>query len=97
MPSERLYIVAYDIGSQKRWRRVFKLMKGYGQWLQLSVFQCRLTARRHAQMAAALEGLIEREEDHVIIVEIGDADRIDPQIESLGRTFQSIERKAMIV
>ena len=97
MPSERLYIVAYDISSQKRWRRVFKLMKGYGQWLQLSVFQCRLTARRHAQMAAALEGLIEREEDHVIIVEIGDAERIDLQIESLGRTFQSIQRKAMIV
>jgi CRISPR-associated protein Cas2 len=97
MASERLYIVAYDIGDQKRWRRVFRLMKGYGHWLQLSVFQCRLTARRHAEMAAGLEGLIEREDDHVLIVDVGDADRIDPQIESLGKSFEAVQRKAMIV
>lgn len=97
MASERLYIVAYDIGDQKRWRRVFKLMKGYGHWLQLSVFQCRLTARRHADLAAALEGLIEREDDHVLIVDIGDADRVDLQIESLGKTFEAVQRKAIIV
>jgi len=97
MASERLYIVTYDIGDQKRWRRVFKLMKGYGHWLQLSVFQCRLTARRHAEMAAALEGLIERDDDHVLIVDVGDANRVDPQIESLGKSFEAVQRKAMIV
>ena len=43
---ERLYVVAYDIADQKRWRRVFKAMHGYGEWLQLSVFQCRLSRRR---------------------------------------------------
>ena len=36
MANERLYIVAYDIAEPKRWRRVFKVMKGYGHWLQLS-------------------------------------------------------------
>jgi CRISPR-associated protein Cas2 len=49
MIDERLYIVSYDISNDRRWRRVFKLMRGYGQWLQLSVFQCRLTARRRAE------------------------------------------------
>jgi CRISPR-associated protein Cas2 len=34
---EHLYLVAYDIHDKKRLRRVFKLMKGFGQWLQLSV------------------------------------------------------------
>jgi hypothetical protein len=29
----------------------FKLMKGYGRWLQLSVFQCRLRAQRRAELA----------------------------------------------
>ena len=43
MNDERLYIVTYDIADQRRWRRVFKAMQGYGEWLQLSVFQCRLT------------------------------------------------------
>ena len=38
---ENLYIVAYDISDPRRWRRVFRLMNGYGEWLQLSVFQCR--------------------------------------------------------
>jgi CRISPR-associated protein Cas2 len=32
----RLYVVAYDIREPKRWRRVFKTMHGYGEWLQLS-------------------------------------------------------------
>ena len=47
---ERLYIITYDIGDPKRWRAVFKLVSGYGEWLQLSVFQCRLTRRRHAEL-----------------------------------------------
>jgi len=96
MAEERLYLVTYDIGDQRRWRRVFRLMKGYGHWLQLSVFQCRLTARRRADMAAALEGLIEREDDHVLIVDVGDADRVELEIESLGKRFEKVERKAMI-
>jgi CRISPR associated protein Cas2 len=35
---ENLYIVAYDIASPSRWRRVFRIMEGYGEWVQLSVF-----------------------------------------------------------
>ncbi|MGD9535545.1 MAG: CRISPR-associated endonuclease Cas2 [Alphaproteobacteria bacterium] len=97
MAAERLYIVTYDIGDPKRWRRVFRLMKGYGQWLQLSVFQCRLTARRRADLAAALERLIKREEDHVLIIDMGDADRIDPQVESLGRRYETVRREAIII
>ena len=78
MANERLYIVAYDIAEPKRWRRVFKVMKGYGHWLQLSVFQCRLTARRRAEMTARLEDLIALAEDHILIVDLGSADRVDP-------------------
>lgn len=97
MANERLFIVTYDISSPKRWRRVFRLMKGYGRWIQLSVFQCRLTARRRADMAAAIETLIKRDEDHVLIIDVGDADRVDPQVESIGRTFSAIRREAIVV
>lgn len=97
MADERLYIVTYDISNQKRWRRVFRIMKGYGQWLQLSVFQCRLTARRRADMAARLDREIKREEDHVLIVDVGPADRVDPKVESLGKSFQLTTRQAIIV
>ena len=97
MAEERLYIVTYDITDQKRWRRVFRIMKGYGRWLQLSVFQCRLTARRRADMAARLDREIKHNEDHVIIVDVGPADRTEPRIESLGKTFQSPKREAIII
>jgi CRISPR-associated protein Cas2 len=53
----RLYVVAYDIREPKRWRGVFKTMHGYGEWLQLSVFQCRLSRRRQIEMIAALNEL----------------------------------------
>lgn len=97
MASERLYIVAYDIRDPARWRGVFRIMKGYGQWLQLSVFQCRLTARRRADMAAALERLIRRDDDHVLIIDIGDADHVVPRVESLGRAYEAMRREATIV
>lgn len=97
MAEERLYIVTYDISDQKRWRRVFRIMKGYGQWLQLSVFQCRLTARRRADMAARLDREIKRDADHIIIVDVGPADRINPKVESLGKAFQSKTRQVIIV
>lgn len=97
MADERVYIVTYDIADQRRWRRVFKIMKGYGRWLQLSVFQCRLTARRRADMSARLEKEIHARDDHVLIVDVGPADRIDPKVESLGKSFESVKRQATIV
>jgi CRISPR-associated protein Cas2 len=32
---EHLHLVTYDIRDDSRSRRIFKLMKGYGEWLQL--------------------------------------------------------------
>jgi len=97
MASERLYIVAYDISEPKRWRRVFKTMKGYGHWLQLSIFQCRLSTRRRAEMTARLEDLILREEDHILIVDMGPADKVEPYIESIGKRYEAPMREATIV
>ncbi|MBX6330093.1 MAG: CRISPR-associated endonuclease Cas2 [Pseudolabrys sp.] len=97
MLDERLYIVTYDISDDRRWRRVFRLMKGYGRWLQLSVFQCRLTARRRVEMARRLEELIHNGEDHVLILDLGPADKVDPRVESLGKTFDSVKRAAIVI
>lgn len=94
----RLYIVAYDIADPKRWRRVFKLMKGYGEWVQLSVFQCRLTPPQHAELIALLDGLINHNEDHIILIDLGPAASITPRVVSLGKAeFIPIESQAIIV
>ena len=52
---ENLYIVTYDIASPRRWREVFRIMEGFGEWVQLSVFQCRLTRRRQIELKLALD------------------------------------------
>ena len=58
VPEERLFVVAYDIADRRRWRRVLTIVEGYGDRLQLSVFQCRLTSRRRVELAARLEEVI---------------------------------------
>jgi CRISPR-associated protein Cas2 len=97
MVEERLYIVAYDIADDRRWRRIFKLMHGYGRWLQLSIFQCRLTARRRAEMALRLESAMHMKADHVLILDLGPADAVDPRVESLGKAFESVKRSAIVL
>lgn len=97
MAEERLYLVVYDISDPKRWRRVFRLVKGHGTWVQLSVFQCRLTARRRISLAARLREAIVEGEDHVLIFDLGPADRATPTVESLGKTFSRIERRAIVI
>lgn len=94
---EHLYIVTYDIRDPKRGRRIFKLMKGYGEWLQLSVFQCRLSRRAHAEMIELLDGILNRRDDELLILDLGSADKVSPRIVSLGGKFDPVAREAVIV
>jgi len=94
---DHLYIVAYDIADQKRWRAVFNMMKGYGEWVQLSVFQCRLSRKRHAELVATLDQIIHHNHDHVIMIDVGPTDAVDPRVVSLGKAFKPIEREPVIV
>ena len=94
---EHLYIVAYDIADAKRWRKVFKLMNGYGAWVQLSVFQARMNKRRHAELLARLDHMIDHNADHVVLADLGVADKVEPRIVSLGKPFHSMQREPVIV
>lgn len=97
MKEEHLYVVTYDISDQKRWRRVFNVMNGYGEWLQLSVFQCRLNRQRHAELVALLDDMIHHAEDHVLFLDVGLADHVVPRVVSLGKDFQPVAREPIII
>ncbi|GIW43961.1 MAG: CRISPR-associated endoribonuclease Cas2 [Candidatus Binatia bacterium] len=97
MNEEHLYIVCYDIRDPRRWRRVFRKLCGYGEWLQLSVFQCRLNRVRRAELSAALDSLIHHDADHVIILDLGPADKVSPKISSLGKPVEPIQRKPIVI
>lgn len=94
---EHLYLVTYDIRDDKRWRRIFKLMKGFGDWLQLSVFQCRLSRRRHAELIALLDGIIKHGDDALLVIDLGPADKVKPRVVSLGDRFEPAARAPVIV
>ena len=97
MSDERTYIVTYDISDTRRWRRVFKTMHGFGEWLQLSVFQCRLSQRRRQELETRLRELIKAGEDHVLVIDIGPAEKTELVVESIGKTFSKIEREAIVI
>lgn len=80
------YIVCYDVSDPKRLREVFRAMKGFGQPLQYSVFQCDLTLQARVQLMASLGELINHEQDRVIILDLGPVDgRARECVEILGR------------
>jgi len=97
MSIEHLYLVTYDISDSKRLRRVFRILEGYGEWVQLSVFQCRLSKRRHQRLVAELETEIEPHEDHVLLFRLGRAESALADYVSLGRNFEPLTREPLIV
>ena len=97
MTDERLFIVTYDISDPRRWRQVFKAMHGYGEWIQLSVFQCRLSRRRRAELETRLRELVKNGEDHVLLIDVGPADTIELAMESIGKTVSKIVRQATVI
>ena len=48
------YLVCCDVCDDKRLRKVFRTMCGYGYHLQYSVFECRFTARDRVITALGL-------------------------------------------
>lgn len=94
---DKLFLVTYDISDQKRWRKVFKTMKGFGEWVQLSVFQCNLGPQKALEMEYALREVITEGKDHVLIIELGSANHIKPRFKSIGKQIEPLEKKAVIV
>jgi CRISPR-associated protein Cas2 len=92
------YVVTYDISDPRRLRQVYRLMLGYGEHLQLSVFQCELNERELVELRAALGEIIHHSEDQVLFVAIGPIDgRGATAITSLGRPYIDPERVAVVV
>ncbi|MCG8556868.1 MAG: CRISPR-associated endonuclease Cas2 [Proteobacteria bacterium] len=92
------FIVTYDISDAKRLRRVFRIMCGYGQHLQFSVFRCELTTMMLVQLRAELARVIHHREDQILFIDTGPTcGRGSNCIESLGRPFLARDRGAKIV
>ncbi len=63
----QLHLVAYDVREPKRWRRVYKLLRGYGERVQYSVFRVSATPLQAARLRWELERLLAPEDALMII------------------------------
>jgi len=92
------YIVSYDISDDKRLRKVFQLLRGYGDHLQYSVFECQLTATDMVRLRTALGAMIQHNQDQVIFVDLGPAEgRGDRVITSLGKPYTKFDAPCIVV
>lgn len=92
------YIVTYDICDPKRLRKVYKLMLGWGDHLQLSVFQCELNARELIELRAELAKIIRATADQVLFVDVGTVEGRSPDaITALGVPYMDPERIAIVI
>ena len=63
--STTLYLVAYDISSDKRRTKVHKALSGFGQWTQYSLFECFLSEKQYLQLRQRLDKILEASQDSV--------------------------------
>lgn len=92
------YLVTYDISDPRRLKRVHKLMLGWGDHLQLSVFECELTHRELVELRTALAEVIDASADQVLFAVLGRVEgRGAVAIQSLGRPYVDPERTAVVV
>ncbi len=66
---KRWRIVAYDVRCPKRYRQVFKILRGVGRSVQYSIFRCRLDAREVEQLRWNLEQVM-ASEDRLLVIDL---------------------------
>lgn len=94
----RLYIITYDVADPKRLRKVFQIMRGFGDHLQLSVFRADLSPKERMQLLMKLNPVIHHKEDQVLIIPVGPAGgELEKEIEALGKPYIPSERCAVVV
>lgn len=59
------YVVAYDIPDDRRRTKVHKILTGFGNWTQYSLFECFLTRKQLVLLRSKLAEHLEAKQDSV--------------------------------
>jgi CRISPR-associated protein Cas2 len=92
------FLICYDVANDKRLRRVFKIMRGYGDHLQFSIFECQLNATDLVRLRSELAAVIHHSEDQVLFIDLGPAEgRGERVISALGIPYTAIHSPCIVV
>ena len=64
-PQTTLYVIAYDIPNDRRRTKIHKLLCGFGEWTQFSLFECFLSQKENLILREKLDQLVEADEDSI--------------------------------
>ena len=94
----RCYLICYDIRDPKRLRRVHKVMKGYGEPWQYSVFFCVLKEIARSRMRSDLEEEMNLKEDQAMMIDLGANERDAREaVTVLGQPLPEVEEGMVVV
>jgi CRISPR-associated protein Cas2 len=92
------YLVCYDIRNDLRLRKVHKTMRGFGDHLQYSIFECQFTPSDVGRCRHLLSRIINHREDQVLFVDLGPEEgRGDRVITALGLPYVPFDSPCIIV
>jgi CRISPR-associated protein Cas2 len=92
------YLVCYDICNPLRLAKVGKTMRGFGDRVQYSIFECRFTKTDLVKCQQRLSKIINAREDQVMFVNLGPVDgRADRVISTIGVAYGRVEAPCLIV
>lgn len=86
-------VVVYDVADNKKRYRIHKAMKGYGEWVQRSAFECHLKDSQIEEMKGKLKKLIDSKIDMLRIYKISTT----PKVWTYGRIELTEDEKFVIL
>ncbi|MCL6632095.1 MAG: CRISPR-associated endonuclease Cas2 [Alicyclobacillus herbarius] len=94
----RYVLVSYDISDPKRWRRVYKIVRGYGSHVQYSVFLCQLTAQDEVELRQMLLDVIHPTQDQVLFARLGSvqSNAVQRHVSAIGRDLVPLDLKGLV-
>jgi CRISPR-associated protein Cas2 len=64
---DKWYLLTYDIRDPKRYRQAVKIIKGYAERVQYSVFRCKLSNRNLEKIRLDLAKILAEEDNFLVI------------------------------
>jgi CRISPR-associated protein Cas2 len=94
----RCYLVCYDIRNPNRLRRVHRVLKGFGEPWQYSVFYCVLKPIDRVRMQTALEGEMNLKLDKALILDLGEDERATREaVTILGQPVPQVGSRIIVI